>query len=163
MRTIRALLVIAACGVLAYAVMTHLGTHDGRTTPVSPPTGTTSLLHVTSLKDGDSWDASDGREYRLGLVNAPERFEPCYAEATQFTRRFLSDGFTAHAYATDVHGRHIAEVFNRRGRSLNVELAKSGLGNGKYLDRFRRENPELAGRVERALQSAATPSCRAVR
>src|SRR5690606_26219392 len=29
------------------------------------------LVFVTDQKDGDSWVGSDGREYRLGLVNTP--------------------------------------------------------------------------------------------
>jgi endonuclease YncB( thermonuclease family) len=151
--------VIAACAALAYAATQYLDARDEPTGATSRPTNT-AMLHVTSLKDGDSWEASDGREYRLGLVNAPEPSEPCFAEATQFTQRFLADGFTADAYATDAHRRRIAEVFNGSGSSLNVELAASGLANGKYLENFRRENPDLARRVERAFASAARPSCR---
>jgi endonuclease YncB( thermonuclease family) len=157
-RTLRALLVIAACIALGYALRGYLDSRD-RQAPVSP-TADTALLHITSLKDGDSWAASDGREYRLGLVNAPEPSELCFREATQFTGRFLADGFTADAYSRDPHGRHIAEVFNRSGSSLNVALAASGLADGKYLANFRRENPDLAQRVEEALTSAATPACR---
>jgi endonuclease YncB( thermonuclease family) len=158
-RALRALLVIAACVALAYAATTYFDRRDEQAAP-APRATNTPLLQVTSLKDGDSWDASDGREYRLGLVNAPEPSEPCFAEATQFTRRFLANGFTANAYSMDSHGRHIAEVFDRAGSSLNVALARSGLANGKYLENFRRENPDLARRVERALNTAATPACR---
>src|SRR5689334_17645939 len=48
-----------------------------------------TLLFVVDQKDGDSWVGSDGTEYRLGLVNTPERNEPCAAEAAAFTRAFL--------------------------------------------------------------------------
>ncbi len=119
-----------------------------------------ALLFVTDLKDGDSWDASDGNEYRVGLVDTPERGEPCSVEATRFTRTFLAEGFTVDAYSSDTHGRVVAEVFDADGESLNVALAKSGLTGDRYLETFRHENRELAGRIDAALASAATPRCR---
>lgn len=129
-------------------------------TPTTESTGArTVLLFVTDQKDGDSWVASDGNEYRLGLINTPERGEQCGAEASAFTRQFLSAGFTVDAYASDTHGRTVAEVFDKTGSSLNVALAKSGLGNDRYLEEFRHENPELAGRLDSAIASAATPDC----
>jgi len=127
--------------------------------PTDPPT---PLLFITDQKDGDSWEASDGTEYRLGLINTPERSEQCGAEATAFTRRFLEDGFAVDAYATDSHGRSVAEVFDKTGKSLNVALAKSGLGDDRYLDEFRHENPDLADRLDDALASAATAECKKV-
>ncbi|MTB87285.1 DUF2510 domain-containing protein [Aeromicrobium sp. zg-629] len=130
-------------------------------TPTEEPTEEpVVLLIMKDQKDGDSWVGSDGKEYRLGLVNTPERNEKCGPEATAFTRKFLSDGFTVDAYATDTYGRAVAEVFDPKGRSLNVELAKSGLGDGRYLDQFRHENPDLGRRLDRALASAAKPDCR---
>ena len=118
------------------------------------------VLQVTHQRDGDSWVASDGTEYRLGLVDAPEVNEPCAAEATQFTASFLSKGFTADSYSTDTYHRVVAEVFDLDGESLNVALAANGLGSGKYLEQFRHENPELADRIDAALASAPVPECR---
>ena len=130
-------------------------------TPTEEPTEVSvTVLSVRDQKDGDSWVGSDGTEYRLGLVNAPERNETCGSAATAFSRDFLSGGFTVDAYSTDDHGRAVVEVFDPKGRSLNVALAKSGLGDGRYLDTFRHENPELARRIDRALASAAKPACR---
>lgn len=121
--------------------------------------GATTLLFITDQKDGDSWVASDGKEYRLGLINTPESNEQCGPEAAAFTRAFVSDGFTADAYTKDTHGRTVAEVFNHDGDSLNVALAASGLGNDRYLDEFRHENPDLGVRLDSALASAAAPEC----
>lgn len=118
------------------------------------------LLFVTDQKDGDSWVASDGKEYRLGLINTPETNERCGPEATTFTREFLSNGFTVDAYTTDRHSRSVAEVFDQDGKSLNVEIAKSGLGDDRYLEQFRHENPELGRRLDSALASASKPVCR---
>lgn len=153
---------------------THAPTHP----PILPPSSTPSprpsstasspkpsskpvvvLLFMTDQKDGDSFVASDGHEYRLGLVNTPEASEQCGADASRFTRNFLSGGFTVDTYSTDVYGRSVAEVFNRSGQSLNVALAKSGFGNDRYLNQFRHENPDLARRLDAAFASAATPSC----
>lgn len=118
------------------------------------------LLFVTDQKDGDSWVASDGNEYRLGLVDTPEANEQCSKEAAAFTREFLASGFTTDTYSTDTHGRDVAEVFNEAGESLNVALAESGLGGDRYLEEFRHENTDLADRLDTALASAPVPSCR---
>jgi endonuclease YncB( thermonuclease family) len=96
------------------------------------------------------------------MVNTAEPGEPCHGEATQFTRRFLADGFTADSYSRDPHGRVVAEVFDRSGESLNVALARSGLSDDRYLS-FRRENPNLAERLVDAFATATTPDCRRTR
>jgi len=153
---LRALLTLAVIVAVCYAAWTYLERTD---TPASPAPST-PLLHVTTLKDGDSWVASDGREYRLGMVNAPEALEPCGRDAAQFTARFLAEGFTADPYATDPHGRRVAEVFNRAGDSLNVALVEAGYSDDRYLDSFRHENPHLARRLDDAFDRAATPGCR---
>jgi len=158
-RTLRALLTLAVTVVISYAAWSYLERPDN----ADPPAPDTSLLHVTILKDGDSWVASDGREYRLGMVNAPEHLEPCAREATQFTRRFLAEGFRADAYASDPHGRVVAEVFNPAGDSLNVALAEAGFSDDRYLDNFRHENPDLARRLDVAFARSANPSCQSTR
>lgn len=139
-------------------------TTDPPATRSPSPTPTPSsdaivLLFMTDQKDGDSFVASDGNEYRLGLVNTPETGEPCSSQASRFTREFLADGFTVDDYATDTHRRHVAEVYAKDGASLNVALAKSGYGNDRYLNEFRHENPDLARRLDAAFASAASPTC----
>lgn len=69
--------------------------------PALPGDEVAELLFVTDQKDGDSWDASDGREYRLGQVITPEYDGPCGPEATEFPRDFLASGFTAAATRSD--------------------------------------------------------------
>ena len=157
-RNVRAAVALIVTVALCYAVWTVI---EGSTDP-APPSPSTPLLHVAVLKDGDSWIASDDREYRLGMVNTAEPGEPCHVEATQFTRRFLAHGFTADSYSRDPHGRVVAEIFSPDGDSLNVALAQSGLSDDRYLT-FRRENPNLARRLDDAFEQAATPSCRLAR
>lgn len=136
-------------------------TDEPTQTPETKPTAAqVTVLFMTDQKDGDSWVASDGKEYRLGLVNTPERNEQCGPEAATFTRKFLSKGFTADAYSSDTHGRVVAEVRDKRGRSLNVSLAKNGLGDARYLEEFRHENADLGRRLDRAFASASRPACR---
>lgn len=158
-RTLRALLTLAVIAAVSYASWSYLERTDDPGPP-TPNTPNTPLLRVTILKDGDSWVASDGREYRLGMVNAPEALERCGREATKFTGHFLSDGFTADAYSKDVHGRQVAEVFNRSGDSLNVALVEAGYSDDRYLNTFRHENPGLARRLDHAFDTAATARCR---
>jgi endonuclease YncB( thermonuclease family) len=146
-------------GALVVGVVVVSRTPRGPEVPVSGP-----LLQVTIHKDGDSFVGSDGREYRLGLVNAPELNEPCGREAAAFTRRFLADGFRADAYASDAYRRRIAEIFDPSGDSLNVALARSGLSDDKYLEHYGGENPDLARRLEDAFESTTgRASCWPVR
>ena len=128
-------------------------------TPTPKPTPTVALLYVTNQKDGDSFVASNGKEYRLGMVNAPELDEPCGRDAREFSRRFLAAGFSVDAYSSDPYGRQVAEVFGTSGESLNVALAGSGYGDSRYLNQFRRENPDLARRLEAAFAQAKKPRC----
>ncbi len=137
------------------------GVPEGVEVDLVAATATTreALLRVSDLKDGDSFIATDGNEYRLGLVNAPEANEACGTEATAFTRRFLADGFTVDAYTVDAYGRLVAEVHDSGGQSLNIALASSGLGNDKYLGTYRDENPDLARRLDTAFANASRPDC----
>ena len=155
-RTLRALLTLTVTLTVCYVAWSYLERRE----PAAPTAPNTPLLRVTTLKDGDSWDASDGREYRLGMVNAPEALEPCGRDAAKFAARFLAEGFTADAYATDPHGRRVAEVFNRSGDSLNVALVEAGYSDDRYLDSFWHENPNLARRLDDAFDRAATPRCK---
>lgn len=152
-RWLRPLLVLI--GVVA--ICTLVVARIPATTPKPGPTE--PLLHLVTQKDGDSFIASDGKEYRLGLVNTPELDEPCGREAREFSRRFLASGLRVDAYASDPYGRRIAEVFDRSGESLNVALAESGYGDDRYLRSFRDENRDLAWRLDTAFAQARKPAC----
>ena len=152
---LRALLTLAITAAVSYAAWSYLERGDNAESARTD----TPVLRVTILKDGDSWVASDGREYRLGMVNAPEALEPCGREAARFTRQFLAGGFRADSYSADPHGRVVAEVFNLTGDSLNVALVEAGFSDDRYLDSFRHENPGLARRLESAFDRAVTPDC----
>ena len=112
------------------------------------------LLHAADGGDGDSWKDTAGREYRLGLVNAPETNECFGSAATAKRKELVADGFTADVYATDTYGRSVAVVTLADGRNLNVWLARHGYVNDRYLADFRHENPALATQLDAAFAAA---------
>ena len=120
----------------------------------SPAAGSGPLLHEAPHGDGDSWKDTAGREYRLGMVNAPEVTE-CYgAQATKERQRLLAGGFRADVYSKDRYGRGVSEVTLPDGTSLNVLLARTGFVDDRYLAQFRDEKPDLAKRLDAAFAEA---------
>ena len=115
--------------------------------PVSAAPGPV-LQQCARCGDGDSWKDTSGREYRLGLVNAPETDECFGTQATARRRALLADGFRADVYQRDVHGRGVAVVLTRSGRNVNRVLAQEGMVDDRYLRRFRGENPALARQLD---------------
>lgn len=104
--------------------------------------------------DGDSWRDTQGREYRLGLVNTPEVDECFGTQATEQRQRLTADGFDAEVYAEDRYGRGLAVVTLPDGRNLNVHLARHGFADDRYLRQFRSEHAELAAALDTAFAEA---------
>jgi endonuclease YncB( thermonuclease family) len=117
------------------------------------PTGP-GLLVPAGNGDGDSWRDTQGREYRLGLVNTPEHDECFGAEATAERRARTADGFRASVYETDRYGRAVAVVTTADGRNLNVHLARNGFADDRFLAEFRAEHEELARQLDDAFAAA---------
>jgi len=138
---------VLLAGIVVLASVTVL---DAR----RPGTPERSLLQPAPGGDGDSWRDTEGREYRLGLVNAPE-VDACFgAEATAERQRLTEDGFRARVYARDRYGRGLSVVTLPDGRILNVHLARTGFADDRYLTRFRAEHAELAAQLEPAFAEA---------
>lgn len=127
-------------------------------TPAPRPTATRApgspLLFAAAGGDGDSWKDRSGREYRLGLVNAPETGECFGAEATSRRKALVRTGFRARGYTTDRYGRSVSLVTLADGRTLNVLLAREGLVDDRYLAQFRHENEPLAAQLDAAFAEA---------
>lgn len=148
-------------GLVALVVLgSWLGDDDGtgpvagsaRAVPsVEPEDG---LLRAASGGDGDSWKDTSGREYRLGMVNAPEVGECWGREATAARQRLVAAGFRAEVYATDRYGRGVSLVTAADGTNVNVVLARSGHVDDRYLDDFRHENRSLAAQLDAAFAAA---------
>ena len=111
-------------------------------------------MRAASGGDGDSWRDTDGNEYRLGLVNAPETNECHGSEATTKRKALTANGFTAQVYARDTYGRDVSTVTTADGVNLNVHMARNGLANDKYLEQFRAENPALGKELDAAFAAA---------
>lgn len=84
---------------------------------------------VTKIVDGDTLDV-DGRRIRLALVNTPERGDPGFSEATEFTSLLCPVGSTVLVDEDDgqtegSYDRMVAKVFCG-GRILNAELLYAG-------------------------------------
>jgi endonuclease YncB( thermonuclease family) len=133
---------------LALALLT------GCATGTAQPTGGDTLLQAARGGDGDSWRDTDGREYRLGLVNAPE-LDECFGPQARAERQALTaGGFRAEVYTTDRHDRRVSSVTTADGTNVNVHLARRGFADDRYLDPFRHEHPSLAEELEQAFAAA---------
>ena len=119
-----------------------------------PATAAAALLRAAGGGDGDSWRDASGREYRLGMVNAPESAECFGAQATAERQRMVAAGFRPEVYSVDRHGREVAVVTTADGTNLNVTLARHGFADDRYLAQFRQENPALAEELDTAFASA---------
>ena len=124
---------------------------DGGLAQQSLPNG---LLQAARGGDGDSWKDTEGREYRLGLVNTPELNE-CYGRRASDERKSLvRKGFRAEVYTHDHYGRGVSVVSLADGTNLNVFLARHGFADDRYLAQFRPENPALAAQLDVAFAAA---------
>ncbi len=110
-------------------------------------------LTVVDRKDGDSFGASDGEEYRVGLVNTPEQGACGGDQAAEVTYDLLADGFASDIYARDQHGRAVARITTATG-DLGVLLAGGGWADDRYLEDFRHENPAYAAELDTAFAQA---------
>jgi micrococcal nuclease len=84
---------------------------------------------VTWIIDGDTIEVNN-RRIRLALVDTPERNEPGYEKATEFTAALCPVGSTAYldmddGQPTDKYGRTVAVVYCG-GKNLNAGLWKNG-------------------------------------
>jgi micrococcal nuclease len=87
---------------------------------------------VRHVVDGDTVELEDGRTVRYIGINAPERHQPYYEEATGANRR-LVEGETARmvldAQQTDRFGRTLAYLWVG-DRFVNLELVRLGYATG---------------------------------
>ncbi len=130
-------------------------TPEPTSAPQAPPAAVTApLLMPASGGDGDSWRDTAGREYRLGMVNAPETDECFAAQATAERRRLVAAGFRSQVYSADRYGRQVTVVTTADGTNLNVHLARHGFVDDRYLAQFRHQNPLLARELDEAFAQA---------
>jgi endonuclease YncB( thermonuclease family) len=147
---------VSAVLVLAVVGAWQLRDNGGveRAAPPAEAPASAELLQAASGGDGDSWKDTSGREYRLGMVNAPEVGECWSREATTARRALVDEGFRADVYTRDRYGRGVAVVTTVDGTNVNVTLARGGHVDDRYLEQFRHENRPLAAALDVAFAAA---------
>ena len=84
---------------------------------------------VKRVIDGDTLILEDNTEIRLVGVNTPEKSDPYFLEATNFTKRLVENKKVTleyDAYTSDRFGRVLAYVIVG-DKNLSIELVKNGL------------------------------------
>ena len=104
--------------------------------------------------DGDSFVASDGVEYRVSMINTPERGACGDDEASEAGYTLLDQGFTVAPTGGTTYGRTVAVVTLADGRGYGVTMAAQGMVDDRYLDDFRHEAPDEARLLDAAFESA---------
>jgi len=132
------ILVILVCSIylLVLAISSIPKWESTEQTTLTPQTGACSgkalciVGKVTAVIDGDTLEIN-GIRIRLALVNTPEKNEPGYEEAKEFTKRVCAVGISAVAdqddsQPYDKYGRVVAKVICD-GVNLNAALLENGL------------------------------------
>lgn len=83
---------------------------------------------VRSIIDGDSlYVVGHDKQVRLWGIQAPEKHEAGYNDATQALRRLAQDQeIEVNVVSTDKYGRTLGRCFFRDGTEINHEMIKSG-------------------------------------
>ena len=86
-------------------------------------------VRVTRIIDGDTFASTEGR-VRLYGVDAPERNEACYAQATNRLSNLAGSSVRVQPgdRPTDPNGRWLFYVYTKQGESIDETLIREGLG-----------------------------------
>ncbi len=86
-------------------------------------------VRVTRIIDGDTFDSTDGR-VRLYGVDAPERNEPCHAQATNRLSKLAASSVLVQPgeRPSDPNGRRLFYVYTKQGESIDEAMVREGLG-----------------------------------
>ena len=121
------------------------------------PSDGTATYVVTAVVDGDTVRLDDGRQVRLGQVDAPERHE-CYGSQSTQALRELVEAKTVtlrrpdDAPTMDRYGRTLAELYVD-GNSADEELIRRGAA--EWYEQYAHEDADLARRLQAAEGEAA--------
>ena len=134
---------------LTTSTTTLISTTTISSTATSTSTTTTILLSnlamITKVIDGDTIEISTGERVRLLGINAPEKGQKCYEEATQKLKELVeSKGVLLEKDVDDKdqYGRLLRYVwFN--GELINLILVKQGLANVYILEPNTKYEEEL--------------------
>jgi micrococcal nuclease len=142
------LVVWVSCFFFAFALLRGTDGDTGKETPIDVraltaiPTEVKSQVgrevltgekaSVTRIVDGDTIEVElDGRSYRVRYIgmDAPERGDPFFDEATESNRRLVEDQIVIlvkDVSETDRYGRLLRYVYLEDGTMVNAELVRLG-------------------------------------
>jgi endonuclease YncB( thermonuclease family) len=111
-------------------------------------------IHVSRVIGGDTLDSPAGR-VRLFGVDAPERGQPCYAQATPRLRKLAGNSIRVEAGSreTDTAGRLLFYTYTRHGESIEERLIREGLAQAWSQDGQHRD---LLVRLERQARTSGS-------
>lgn len=138
-----------AAGLVLLAVVLFRIDPIDRATQDAPEECTTGLccedcplIQVSNVIDGDTFDSPAGR-VRLFGVDAPERGERCYSQATNGLRKLAGREVRVEAgtRSHDPNGRLLFYVYTKAGESIDERLLRLGLAHawtrdGQHRDRL---------------------------
>jgi endonuclease YncB( thermonuclease family) len=98
------------------------------TAPTTISCADCSLIPVDRVIDGDTFDSSYSRVHLYG-VDAPERGDQCFSEATDRLRALAGDAVRVELgpRKRDSFGRVLAYVYTKTGNSVDETLVRDGL------------------------------------
>lgn len=120
---------LSVLGRLLLAVLVcFLVACEPATTPtLPPPPAEGDIVEVGRVIDGDSFESTDGREFRLDGINAPERDECFFREAASHLAGLVDgNSVTVTTTGADQFGRTLAQV-HYDGVWVNLDLVIRGL------------------------------------
>jgi endonuclease YncB( thermonuclease family) len=115
-------------GLLSIAAALSCVAPSYSTAPTTISCADCPLIPVEQVIDGDTFDSAYGRINLYG-VDAPERGEQCFSEATDRLRELAGDGVRVELgpRKMDSFGRVLAYVFTKAGNSVDETLVRDGL------------------------------------
>ncbi len=108
--------------------------------------------HVIKVIDGDTIDIkdSDGKINRVRIygVNTPERWEPCFKNASQFTSQLvLGEKVRVLPRGRGKYGRLLGFVLTDNYKSLGLELVEAGMAR-VYSNQYAPKNTDTYKRYQ---------------
>ena len=90
---------------------------------------------VTKIIDGDTIQISDNQIIRLKGINAPEKNQPFYQEATIYLTTLIQNKtIKIETHGTDKYGRTLAHIFLNK-TNINEQILKQGLATLYYYEK----------------------------
>jgi len=122
------------------------------------PVGTLADIEITEVVDGDTFEDSCGRRYRLLNVDTPETDTPWGPAATDFAKGWLRQGpvdvHICRSQPRDRYGRLLAAVTRADGRHLHRDILVAGHGWAFHIPPCGKDRAAQALALTRAARQA---------